>query len=107
MVADMEGEQVAPRQVVLLTWNQVDQSVHFILCMNIILDFLFIKVPLLAMDCWEHAFMIDYGIIAVRRTTSLHFCKCGLERCGERFAGRKGFRPSLPLRFSLRWPGIW
>lgn len=47
---------------VLLTWNQVEKSLHHYIMYEHHIGFPVHQVPLMALDCWEHAFMIDYGI---------------------------------------------
>lgn len=47
---------------VLLTWNLVDKSLHHYIMFEHHIGFPIHQIPLLALDCWEHAFMIDYGI---------------------------------------------
>jgi Fe-Mn family superoxide dismutase len=46
---------------VLLTWNQLDQSLHTYVMYEHHVGLPIHQVPILALDCWEHAFMIDYG----------------------------------------------
>lgn len=71
---------------VLLTYNTVDKTLH-----NYIMFEHHIGLPvhqkiLLAMDCWEHAFMIDYGIRKPDYMAA--FLKnVNWKVVGERFAG--------------------
>ncbi len=61
-VADVKGCAASTPGWVLTTWNRVDRSLH-----NYILFEHHIGLPahqdiLLALDCWEHAFFIDFGV---------------------------------------------
>ncbi|MEK7146531.1 MAG: superoxide dismutase [Patescibacteria group bacterium] len=46
---------------VLLTWNHRDQSLHHYIMFEHHIGLPVHQTPVLALDCWEHAFMIDYG----------------------------------------------
>lgn len=46
---------------VLLTWNKKDESLHHYIMFEHHIGLPVHQVPILALDCWEHAFMIDYG----------------------------------------------
>lgn len=47
---------------VLLTYSQVDKMLHHYIMFEHHMNYPVHQVPLMALDCWEHAFMIDYGI---------------------------------------------
>lgn len=47
---------------VLLTYNQIDKTLHHYIMFEHHMNYPVHQVPLMALDCWEHAFMIDYGI---------------------------------------------
>ena len=47
---------------VLLTFNKMDKKVHHYIMFEHHMNYPVHQVPLMALDCWEHAFMIDYGI---------------------------------------------
>lgn len=47
---------------VLLTFNKVDKKLHHYIMFEHHMNYPVHQVPLMALDCWEHAFMIDYGI---------------------------------------------
>jgi len=60
-VADIKGTATSTPGWVVLTYNRKDNTLH-----NYIMYEHHIGLPvhqevLLALDCWEHAFMIDYG----------------------------------------------
>ncbi|MBU0981584.1 hypothetical protein KKC94_02725 [Patescibacteria group bacterium] len=46
---------------VLLTWNLKDKSLHHYILFEHHVGLPAFQVPIMALDCWEHAFMIDYG----------------------------------------------
>lgn len=46
---------------VLLTYNKVDGTLHHYIMYEHHIGFPVHQEVLLALDCWEHAFMIDYG----------------------------------------------
>jgi Fe-Mn family superoxide dismutase len=46
---------------VLLTYSMVDQKVHTYVMYEHHIGLPVHQVPIMALDCWEHAFMIDYG----------------------------------------------
>ena len=47
---------------VLLTFNKMDKKLHHYIMFEHHMNYPVHQVPLMALDCWEHAFMIDYGI---------------------------------------------
>lgn len=47
---------------VLLTFNKMDKKLHHYIMYEHHMNYPVHQVPLMALDCWEHAFMIDYGI---------------------------------------------
>ena len=47
---------------VLLTFSKVDKKLHHYIMYEHHMNYPVHQVPLMALDCWEHAFMIDYGI---------------------------------------------
>lgn len=47
---------------VLLTFNKMDKKLHHYIMFEHHMNYPVGQVPLMALDCWEHAFMIDYGI---------------------------------------------
>jgi Fe-Mn family superoxide dismutase len=60
-VADLRGTAGSTPGWVLTTWSRIDQRLH-----NYVMFEHHIGLPahqdiVLALDCWEHAFMIDYG----------------------------------------------
>ncbi len=63
MVADMKACGGSTPGWVLLTWNKIDQSLHTYIMYEHHIGLPVHQVPILALDCWEHAFMIDYGIV--------------------------------------------
>lgn len=46
----------------LLTFNKMDKKLHHYIMFEHHMNYPVHQVPLMALDCWEHAFMIDYGI---------------------------------------------
>ena len=88
MVADMKASGGSTPGWVLLTWNQVDQSVHTYIMYEHHIGLPVHQVPLLAMDCWEHAFMIDYGI-AKADYLAAFFANVDWKVVSERFAKAK------------------
>ena len=60
-VADLRGAAGSTPGWVLTTWSKIDQRLH-----NYVMYEHHVGLPVnqevvLALDCWEHAFMIDYG----------------------------------------------
>ncbi len=47
---------------VLLTFSKVDKKLHHYIMYEHHMNYPVHQVPLMALDCWEHAFMMDYGI---------------------------------------------
>lgn len=70
---------------VLLTYNQIDKKLHHYIMFEHHIGLPVHQVPLVALDCWEHAFMIDYGIAKPDYVTA--FLKnLNWTVVGERFA---------------------
>lgn len=59
---DMRAAAASTPGWVLLTYNQVDRSLHHYIMFEHHMNYPVHQIPLMALDCWEHAFMIDYGI---------------------------------------------
>lgn len=47
---------------VLLTYNKMDEMLHHYIMFEHHMNYPVHQIPLMALDCWEHAFMIDYGV---------------------------------------------
>ncbi len=62
LMADMRAAAGSTPGWVLLTWNKVDKKLHTYIMYEHHIGLPVHQVPVLALDCWEHAFMIDYGI---------------------------------------------
>lgn len=58
---DMKASAASTPGWVLLTWNTVDQSLHNTIMYEHHIGLPVHHVPVMALDCWEHAFMIDFG----------------------------------------------
>lgn len=59
--ADIKAAAASTPGWVLLTWNEKDQSLHHYIMYEHHIGLPVHQRPILALDCWEHAFMIDYG----------------------------------------------
>lgn len=59
--ADVKAAAASTPGWVLLTWNKVDKMLHHYIMYEHHIGFPVHQVPVMALDCWEHAFMIDYG----------------------------------------------
>lgn len=59
---DMRAAAASTPGWVLLTFNKMDQKLHHYIMYEHHMNYPVHQVPLMALDCWEHAFMIDYGI---------------------------------------------
>jgi len=46
---------------VVLTWNRPTQKLHTFIMYEHHIGFPIYQDLVMALDCWEHAFMIDYG----------------------------------------------
>ncbi|MFA6024453.1 MAG: Fe-Mn family superoxide dismutase [Candidatus Gracilibacteria bacterium] len=69
---------------VLLTFSKVDKKLHHYIMYEHHMNYPVHQVPLMALDCWEHAFMIDYGIDKASYLNS--FVKLiDWDKVGERF----------------------
>jgi len=60
--ADLKASAASTPGWVLLTWNLIDENLHNYILYEHHVGLPIHQVPVLALDCWEHAFMIDYGI---------------------------------------------
>lgn len=60
--SDLKAAATSTPGWVLLTWNLKDSSLHHYIMYEHHIGLPVHQVPILALDCWEHAFMIDYGI---------------------------------------------
>lgn len=58
---DMKASALSTPGWVLLTWNRIDQSLHHYIMFEHHVGLPTFQEIILALDCWEHAFMIDYG----------------------------------------------
>ncbi len=59
---DMRAAASSTPGWVLLTFNKMDKKLHHYIMFEHHMNYPIHQVPLMALDCWEHAFMIDYGI---------------------------------------------
>jgi Fe-Mn family superoxide dismutase len=59
---DMRASATSTPGWVLLTYSKVDKKLHHYIMFEHHMNYPVHQVPLMALDCWEHAFMIDYGI---------------------------------------------
>jgi len=59
---DMRASAASTPGWVLLTFNKMDKKLHHYIMFEHHMNYPVHQVPLMALDCWEHAFMIDYGI---------------------------------------------
>ena len=59
--AQMKGAAVSTPGWVLLTFNRIDRKLHSYILYEHHVGLPAHQEILLALDCWEHAFMIDYG----------------------------------------------
>ena len=59
---DMRASAGSTPGWVLLTFNKMDKKLHHYIMYEHHMNYPVHQVPLMALDCWEHAFMIDYGI---------------------------------------------
>ena len=59
--SDMKGSALSTPGWVLLTFNKVDKKLHTYILYEHHVGLPVHQEVLLALDCWEHAFMIDYG----------------------------------------------
>lgn len=60
-VADIKGSAASTPGWVVLTKNQVDQRLHTYIMYEHHVGFPIQNNIVMALDCWEHAFAIDYG----------------------------------------------
>ncbi|EKD88847.1 MAG: hypothetical protein ACD_34C00305G0004 [uncultured bacterium] len=60
-VADIKGSAASTPGWVMLTKNQVDSLLHTYILFEHNINFPVHNNVLMALDCWEHAFAIDYG----------------------------------------------
>lgn len=60
-VADIKGSAASTPGWVMLTKNQVDGLLHTYILFEHNINFPMQNNVLMALDCWEHAFAIDYG----------------------------------------------
>jgi superoxide dismutase, Fe-Mn family len=59
--ADLRASAASTPGWVLLTYNKVDKSIHHYVVYEHHVGLPVHQEVILALDCWEHAFMIDYG----------------------------------------------
>ncbi len=88
MIADMKACGGSTPGWVLLTWNKIDQSLHTYIMYEHHIGLPVHQVPILALDCWEHAFMIDYGIVKADYLTAF-FANVDWKVVGERLEGAR------------------
>jgi len=60
---DMRASAASTPGWVLLTFSKIDKKLHHYIMFEHHMNYPVHQVPLMALDCWEHAFMIDYGIV--------------------------------------------
>ncbi|MBT4385026.1 hypothetical protein HOD30_04745 [Candidatus Peregrinibacteria bacterium] len=60
-VTDVKAAAAATPGWLLLTWNLVDKKLHNYIMYEHHIGLPVHQVPVMALDCWEHAFMIDFG----------------------------------------------
>lgn len=58
---DMRACAISTPGWVLLTYNWIDSKLHHYILYEHHIGLPVHQKPLLALDCWEHAFMLDYG----------------------------------------------
>lgn len=59
---DMRASAASTPGWVLLTFNKMDKKLHHYIMFEHHMNYPVHQVPIMALDCWEHAFMVDYGI---------------------------------------------
>ncbi len=84
-VADLRGTAGSTPGWVLTTWSKIDHRLH-----NYVMYEHHVGLPVnqevvLALDCWEHAFMIDYGTAKAKYLDAFLDNVCW-KTVGERFA---------------------
>jgi Fe-Mn family superoxide dismutase len=60
-IAETRGAAASTPGWVLTTWNKVDSRLHNYILFEHHLNLPVHQEIILALDCWEHAYMIDYG----------------------------------------------
>ena len=62
MIANLKGCASSTPGWVLLTWNKITKQLHTFIMFEHHIGLPAHQEIILSLDCWEHAFMIDYGI---------------------------------------------
>ncbi len=60
-IADIKASAGSTPGWVLVTWNKVDKQLHTYILFEHHIGLPAQQEIILSLDCWEHAFMIDYG----------------------------------------------
>jgi len=60
-IADIKASAASTPGWVLVTWNKADKKLHTYILYEHHIGLPVHQEVVLALDCWEHAFMIDYG----------------------------------------------
>lgn len=91
-VADVKASASSTPGWVLVTWNKVDDQLHTYVMFEHHVGLPVHQEVVLALDCWEHAFMIDYGIKKADYLTAF-FNNVNWDVVNKRFElARKGLR---------------
>jgi Fe-Mn family superoxide dismutase len=86
--ADIKAAASSTPGWVLLTRNRVDNELHHYVMYEHHIGYPVFQDPILALDCWEHAFMIDYGTTKGEYLAT--FIKCiDWNEVNKRFAALK------------------
>jgi len=84
MMADVKAAAGSTPGWVLLTLNEIDRKVHTYILYEHHIGLPAHQRILLALDCWEHAFMVDYGIKKADYLASF-FANADWKTVSERF----------------------
>jgi Fe-Mn family superoxide dismutase len=83
---DLKAAATSTPGWVILTFNRVDHELHHYVLFEHHIGYPVHQEPILALDCWEHAYMIDYGTTKGEYLAA--FLKCiDWKVVNKRFAG--------------------